>query len=273
MRALSNWLRHSRLPTLLLQAGAALACGSALACGTPSTDARPTTGASTSGEAVSHEAETAPATEATVNDPRFHELVRLALQAHERWGRVDDRARFAPFDCRMPPPPPTHLSASDDADTHGEGKLYTIFAMDPVAYGFPRHFFDPATAPPDRECPGCLAHRALVNAGVVQVLYKDAYAPLEGEAGAAASQGLHGERGLFPVSRDGRVFHAGPSLGAFLLIQLGAEADHAGTDHGFVYATATPAGEITSSGRVASCMSCHAREEDRVFGLPARPGG
>jgi hypothetical protein len=234
-------------------AGLALAC--LAACGGATSDPQPAT--------VRPAAAQPAATDSVTNDARFHADIRHAIAAHERWGRVDDRARFAPFDCRAPLPPSPHWSESDDAATHG-GKLYTVFAMVPEAYGFPAHVFDPGNAgPTEATCPGCEAHHALAEAGVRQVLFKDAFeavreAPAEDEA-----------HGLWPTTRDGVTYHAGRSLGFFLLLQY--DASTPGTDAGFVYATATPQGEITSAGLVGPCMSCHQEQATRVFGIPGHP--
>ena len=169
-----------RLGVLLLAAGGLWACSRSPGDTRPTSPA-PTPGAPASGEAsaVAPAAATPDAPDALANDPQWHEPVRLAIAAHERWGRVDDRARFAPFDCRLPPPPAARFSASDDAATHGAGKLFTVFALAPEAYGFPAHVFPPGRGPEGAPCPGCDAHRALVESGVRQVLFKDAYEALQ----------------------------------------------------------------------------------------------
>ncbi|MBK6809789.1 MAG: hypothetical protein IPG81_12960 [Sandaracinaceae bacterium] len=197
------------------------------------------------------------------NDERFHADIRHAIAAHERWGRVDDRARFTPFDCRAPLPPSPRFSESADTATHG-GKLYTVFAMVPEAYGFPAHVFDPGMAgPSETSCPGCDAHHALAEAGVRQVLFKDAF---EAVQEAPADDQAHG---LWPTSRDGVTYHAGRSLGFFLLLQY--DASTPGTDAGFIYATGQNTRGITSSGLVGPCMSCHQEQATRVFGIPGHP--
>ena len=62
--------------------------------------------------------------------------------------------------------------------------------------------------------------------------------------------------------------------GIYVVLKL--PAGTAGTDAGWVYGTATPGGEVTSAGRVASCMGCHvSAPHERLFGLghnPAAPG-
>jgi hypothetical protein len=45
------------------------------------------------------------------------------------------------------------------------------------------------------------------------------------------------------------------------------------TDEGWVYATVSPQGQVTSAGRVASCMGCHetSATHERLFGVPLSP--
>lgn len=250
---------------------AALALG---ACSRSAADTRPTnpdpaSSAPASGAGRASAPDPASVADAPANDPRWHDLVRLAIAAHERWGRVDDRARFAPFDCRLPPPSAARFSASEDAATHGAGKLFTVFALAPEDYGFPGYVFPPDRGPEGQPCPGCDAHRALVAAGVRQVLFKDAYEALREPPPDGTYADRDGPRGLWPAMRDGVAFHPGRSLGDFMLILL--DPTTPGTDEGWIYATATPEGTITSAGLVAPCMSCHQQQAQRFFGIPYVP--
>ena len=45
------------------------------------------------------------------------------------------------------------------------------------------------------------------------------------------------------------------------------------TDEGWVYATVSPAGQVTAAGRVASCMGCHetSATHERLYGVPLSP--
>src|SRR5262245_55857183 len=60
--------------------------------------------------------------------PHVEKLLEVA-KTYERFGRVDDEVRWAPFFCRMPQPGRAQFSTSKDDDTHGR-KLYSIFAKD-----------------------------------------------------------------------------------------------------------------------------------------------
>src|SRR4030095_1843321 len=52
---------------------------------------------------------------------------------YQGWGRVDDELRGAPFLCRLPLPGVARMSASTDAQTHGQ-KLYSVFAKERGQY-------------------------------------------------------------------------------------------------------------------------------------------
>ena len=192
--------------------------------------------------------------EAWENDARFHGLVREVLGQYESWGRVDDEARWAPWLCRMPFPATARFSASGDGGTHGM-KLYTVYALDPVAYGGQPSAMPTGTTPP---------------AGVTQVLVKESFRPrLIDGTGPTDPHSRFGARGhqLRPAERDGRFYEAGEPAGLYLMMRLRERT--AATDQGWVYATVTPdRSTITSAGRVSRCMGCHVQEADRVFGPP-----
>src|SRR5438067_72847 len=64
--------------------------------------------------------------------PFADKLLEVA-KTYERYGRVDDEYRWAPFLCREPRPGRAAFSASKDDGTHGR-KLYSLFAKDHKAY-------------------------------------------------------------------------------------------------------------------------------------------
>jgi hypothetical protein len=70
----------------------------------------------------------------------------------------------------------------------------------------------------------------------------------------------------FRTDRDG---HAGERAGLFIMLRLdfcGSAPDY--SDCGWVYATATPEGEIKQAGKIASCAACHGlAEHERLFGI------
>jgi hypothetical protein len=186
----------------------------------------------------------AKAEEAFVNDPRWHETVLAIAKAYPTWGRVDDEARWAPGLCRMPQPAQARISESEDSSTHGR-KLYTVYAMDAQAYGFPptaTYGFQPVE-------------------GVEQVLVKEAFAPRELAAGEAWTMQLR------PAVHEDKTYVPGDRRGLYLMFQLPTPAPD--SDEGWVYATVDADLEtVTAAGRIETCMGCHQTEEDRLFGLP-----
>jgi hypothetical protein len=71
----------------------------------------------------------------------------------------------------------------------------------------------------------------------------------------------------YAKGEGGVVYRAGTPAGLFIMFKLDATTPD--TDQGWVYATVTTAGQVTSAGRVASCMGCHeAAEHERLFGVP-----
>lgn len=181
------------------------------------------------------------------NDPRWHPTLRKVAGAYEAWGRVDDEARWAPWLCRMPTPALARFSQSGDADTHG-AKLYTLYALDPVAYGAPQ-----SATPPDRAAFSELA----------QAVVKEAFVPTL----AADSTDFTDARDLRPAVKDGAVYHTGPRAGLYVMAKLAK--DEPGTDAGWVYGTiSADLQTITAAGRLPSCIACHEQApKDRLFGL------
>jgi hypothetical protein len=184
------------------------------------------------------------------NDPRWHPLLRRIAASYTQWMRVDDRARWAPFDCRAPPPVPARLSEAADADAHG-GKLYFLYAFDAAAYGAPATVFHPAAT--DR------------LDGAKQVIVKEAFRPVA----LAADAGKHpGGRQWRPAEKEGRQFGPGERHALFVMLELPGRP--AGTDEGWIYATlAADGASVTSAGLLPSCMGCHRdAPKGRLFGLP-----
>jgi len=64
------------------------------------------------------------------------------------------------------------------------------------------------------------------------------------------------------------VFRPDQPAGRFIMFKVDPATPD--TDEGWVYATVSPAGIVTSAGRVASCMGCHetAATHERLFGVP-----
>jgi hypothetical protein len=182
----------------------------------------------------------------TAASPFESQVLAIAAE-YQAWGRVDDELRWAPFLCRQPEPGIARPSKSDDSETHGQ-KLYSVFAKIHDTYPNGPH--------------------------TGQVVVKESWIP---EA-ATPDGGFHptavydaGDH-FYPYARgDGGFFRAAAPAGLFVMFKV--DAATADTDQGWVYATVSPAGQVTSAGRVGSCMGCHeTAEHDRLFGVPLSPG-
>jgi hypothetical protein len=166
------------------------------------------------------------------------------------WGRVDDELRWAPFLCRQPLPGIARPSESHDSTTHGQ-KLYSVFVKHHDAY--PNGPYED------------------------QVVVKQSWtAELVSTPDAAFSPGSYraepdaGDH-FYPYAEgDGGVYRAAAPAGLFVMFRLDPATPD--TDEGWVYATVSTSGEVTSAGRVASCMGCHeSATHERLFGVPLSP--
>lgn len=182
----------------------------------------------------------------------FEEQTRAIAAEYISWGRVDDELRWAPGLCRQPLPGVAHQSTSNDPATHGQ-KLYSLFAKNWANY-------------PDGPQDG----QAVVKQSwkVEQVTTPDAsFNP--GAFPAPDDAGDH----FYPYAKgpDGGVFHATEPAGLFIMFKLDPTTPE--TDEGWVYATVSPDGQVTSGGRVASCMGCHetSATHERLFGVSKYP--
>lgn len=197
-----------------------------------------------------------PEAERTPYDERFVDPLREVIGVYPRWGKIDDEARWAPGLCRAPRRPSARISDSDDAGTHGR-KLYTLYALDPAAYGAPAsNYGEPVTR----------------VAGMRQVVVKEAFTPL-GLDEARDMQAPPYDHGLLPAVRDGKRYVPGERQGLFVMMKTAG--DPAGTDAGWIYATVEPdLTTVSAIGVIASCASCHEQAGDgRLFGLPGLDAG
>lgn len=186
-----------------------------------------------------------------VNDKRFHRVLLAAAQEHAELDRVDGVWHWSPKLCRTPPVAMARFSESKDDDTHGR-KMYFLSAADTLAY------HDAAK----RDQP------------VGQVLVKAAWSPVLVKSGKAKSKFKFKNKlgvmvipkGVPYAARDGKLYKAGKRHAYFIMLKLDAKTD--GADQGWVYGTVTPdAKQVTSAGKVASCMACHQdAKRDRMFG-------
>jgi hypothetical protein len=166
------------------------------------------------------------------------------------WGRVDDELRWAPTLCRLPYPGIARPSESNDPNTHGQ-KLYSVFARNHAEY-------------PD----GPHTDQVVVKESWTAELVTEA----DGGFRPESYQGTpDASDNFYPYAKnDGGVYRAAAPAGLYIMFKLDAATPD--TDDGWVYATITAAGDLTSAGRVSSCMGCHvAATHERLFGVPKSP--
>jgi hypothetical protein len=182
-------------------------------------------------------------------DPALAARVRGIAADYQAWGRVDDELRWAPFLCRLPQPGRAHVSESTDPSTHGQ-KLYSVFARQRDAYPVGPH-----------------TDQVVVKESWTSEPITDSAVKYEPEKFRGADGGDH----FYPFAmKDGVIYRAGKRAGLYIMLKL--DAGTPDTDGGWVYATITADGQLTSAGRVASCMRCHQdAEHDRLFGVPEAP--
>ena len=184
----------------------------------------------------------APPKAAPTLDARFASDVKAAWSAYKAWGRVDDELRWAPFLCRLPNPGRPQRSKAESGE-HAQ-KLYSLFAKERNAY------VKQAKSP------------------IGQIIVKESYLPelVTGHEPSRADVIGRDEGDHFdPYLRDGdKTYRAGALAGVYVMLRKPDATD--GTDNGWIYGTLTASGEVTSAGRVESCMGCHASaKHERLF--------
>jgi hypothetical protein len=208
------------------------------------------------------ETSSAPAGGGGEGDRLFHARLLEIAGSYGEYHSVNEEAHWAPVTCQSfasafsprPPAPPIEplLSASGDSTTHGR-KLYWLFAKEM-----------PESGHGDYTVPG-------KPNPVGQVVVKEAWLPKEVKdeetLSYAKKELTSGAKGSpFARQPDGRVFQMTSKSALFIMYKT--EPHTPGTDQGWVYGTVTPDGkEVTSAGRVESCMNCHIKApHDRLFG-------
>jgi hypothetical protein len=218
----------------------------------------------------------------TVGEPRQEEhtpnvssfegrLLEIA-RSYESYGMPNEEMRLTEVMCAVAPSRPIQglttaghvakASSVPDSSPHGK-KLYFLFVKEPRVVGLPGE-----TRPVSVEPVG-------------QVVVKEAWVPEEvrdGERPAGpgdmrrklkvrrGGQWVEEEVAFDPyVRRDDRLYRAKEKAGLFIMFK--ADPGTPGTDEGWVYGTVTPDGkQVTSAGRVESCMGCHRdAPHDRLF--------
>jgi hypothetical protein len=186
-------------------------------------------------------------------------LLEIA-DSYESYGRIDPGFRWAPAMCAAPVMhvPELALSRSADPDTHGR-KLYSLFAKEldlPGSYlGSDRpgqvivkESWVPEEVSDDGKPRESVRRTVKVRRGDVVVEQEDAFTPY--------------------ARKDGKLYHAKEKGPLFVMFKVDPQAPD--TDEGWVYGTVTPDGkQVTSAGRVESCMGCHREApHGRLFGPP-----
>ena len=226
-------------------AGTTGAAGTTGSGGTTGGGGAGTTGSAGSAGAMDAGPDTAPTA--------FDQQVLDIAAEYTAWGRVDDELRWAPFLCRAPSPGIARPSQSDDESTHGR-KVYSVFAKNHAAY-------------PDGPQDG----QAVVKQSWIPELVADADAavPPNRYVTDAGTEADH----FYPYAKgaDGGIYQATRPAGLFIMFKVDPATPD--TDEGWVYATVSPAGDVTAAGRVASCMGCHetSATHERLFGVPLSP--
>ena len=208
---------------------------------------------------------------------------RLLAIANEyrSYGRVDDEARWAPTDCRMPRPASAHMSKSRHAATHGR-KLYSLFARDQMGYLAVANL---GAAPGQVIVKESWSAREVAPEDVPKDPFYTESIPLQPAAAEPAAnapvnapakpanQPLFADGDRFnPYVRDGDTwFRTGERGPLFIMYKPTPEEGLAAesTDLGWVYGTVTAdRTQVTAAGRIASCMGCHRKApHGRLFGL------
>jgi hypothetical protein len=186
--------------------------------------------------------EVVPTHDLSLDEGPLDARMAAVARAYLAWGRVDDEMRWAPYLCRQPLPSRARLSQAD-AGSHAQ-KVYFLYARDHRAY-----------------TSGTGSRR--------QVVVKESWTHRPVDLAHAVQIG--GEP-LMARTPEGATVEPDRFAGLFVMMRVDARDPRA--DRGWVYGTVSPAGAVTSVGRVASCMGCHVEAgPGRLFGLARSPRG
>jgi len=188
----------------------------------------------------------------------------LAIASEYRgWACVYRDPHWSPALCRTPFPTGTWMSVSSDDSTHGH-KLYDLFVRDRSAYRAlgGEDTLGAGVGTSAHSLPGDNDAAALWGtvSPIGQALVKESWRPVECLPTDSSA-----------ITSMGKAYRKGEQADLFIMFKVGPATPD--TDQGWVYGTVTPdRATVTSGGRVASCMDCHAKApHDRLFGmLPAK---
>ncbi len=198
----------------------------------------------------------------------LNEQLQFIAKTYTKWTRVSDNANFAPVLCRAPARIGVQISEASSESEHAR-KLYFLFARraDDYPLFHSNRWYDQSGRP--------LLDAKSPQQPVGQVIVKEsfhAFPATEAEAAAALATEPGNNRDLASIfaresNADGTSSFAriGEPTGLFIMLKVDPATPD--TDNGWIYATTTSTGEVTSSGRVESCMNCHVKAPyDRLFG-------
>jgi hypothetical protein len=174
--------------------------------------------------------------EAADTPPDFSARLLEISREYTTYTKRGDYPYWAPTMCSAPmnpKPDAAMVSASKDDGTHGK-KLYFLYARDNAAY-------EKGGVQP-----------------VGQAFVKESFAPEEVAENAAM--------GARATEHDGKFYKPGEKHALFIMFKL--DASTKGTHDGWVYGTVSADGKnVTSQGKVESCMGCHEEAKaDHLFG-------
>lgn len=186
----------------------------------------------------------------------FRARIAQVAREYAGWGRVDDELRWAPYLCRMPLASAARLSRAAETTPHAR-KLYFVYSRDRAAYL-------EATSRPAGRSP------------IGQVVVKEAFVPRElradeGRTLYTRDTQVESDSQPFPyrahqAAGDSHRYGMGARAGIYVMARVSERGRD--TDRGWIYGTVSADGQVTSAGRVASCMGCHLdAPHDRLFGL------
>lgn len=182
-------------------------------------------------------------------------MIDAAARSTSELPVVGPHLNWSPFLCMMPPAARALLSSVDAEEGHGS-KIYALRSNQGEAY---------MKLGTDEE----------VELPLFTVLVKEAFAPVlhpgEDAPSPHSTPGweLALSEGYVPFAeRDGLTYTTGRPRGLFVMLRLPEGTPD--TMDGWAYGTVDPAGRVTGSGAMESCIRCHrTADHGGVFGWPA----
>jgi hypothetical protein len=196
--------------------------------------------------------------------PDARELVARAAAGAASWDVVGPHVLWAPTLCMAPPPRSAHVSRAPEGGHQGH-KLFVLRANDPESYM-------KLTGSGDERSPNDTPSEAPLGLTLV----KESYAPIAIDPADVPAPrigiDLYAEPdGFYPYARrSGQTYRTGERRDAFVMVRVAPGTPD--SEQGWVFGTVTPEGEVTSAGRVASCIGCHSEAygeagTDGLFGV------